>query len=66
MDLALNNPQMLIKPNQTTIQPTNQLSDQTIKSIKLNSSKHCYVSVPSQLNIIHLFTHSKMIQQFFF
>ena len=36
------------------------------KSTKLNSSKYCYVSLPIQLNIRHLFTHSYIIKQFYF
>ena len=36
------------------------------KSIKLNSSKYCNVSLTNQLNISHLLTHSWFIKQIFF
>ena len=36
------------------------------KSTKLNGFKYCCVSLTIQLNISHLFTHSKMIKRFYF
>ena len=35
-------------------------------STKLNGSKYCYKSLTIQLNIIHFFTLSYMIKQFYF
>ena len=51
-----------------------QLKDQTvlfqtiqfsIKSIKLNGSKYCYLSLTIQLNIYHLFAFSLNIKKFY-
>ena len=33
---------------------------------QLNSSKYCCVSLTIQLDISHLFTHNKMVKQFYF